>query len=219
MSIQIFCDFDGTITNSDNIISIMEHFAPPKAEEIKKQILAQELSIQEGVEQLFHLLPTNLHDDMIAFLKNNASIRSGFQEFVQFINKNDLSFYVISGGMDFFVHPLLDGLVPKEKIYCNETDFSKEYIEVKWPYPCDKHCNHHCGLCKSTLIRRLSSQQDFRIVIGDSITDLQAAKQADKVFARDFLITKCKEYHIPYTPFHTFYDIQNELQHLVEVKL
>ena len=33
MSIQVFCDFDGTITNNDNIMSIMEKFAPP---ELKK---------------------------------------------------------------------------------------------------------------------------------------------------------------------------------------
>ncbi len=55
-------------------------------------------------------------------------------------------------------------------------------------------------------------------MIGDSITDLQAAKQADKVFARDFLITKCEENYIAYTPFETFHDIQNELKHLLEVK-
>lgn len=37
MSIQVFCDFDGTITNNDNIMSIMEKFAPPEAEEIKQK--------------------------------------------------------------------------------------------------------------------------------------------------------------------------------------
>ncbi|EJS70946.1 2-hydroxy-3-keto-5-methylthiopentenyl-1-phosphate phosphatase [Bacillus cereus] len=218
MSIQVFCDFDGTITNNDNIMSIMEKFAPPEAEEVKQRILSQELSIQEGVFQLFQLLPTNLHDDIIQFLKETAEIRSGFHEFIQFTNDNNISFYVISGGMDFFVYPLLQGIIPKEQIYCNETDFSNEYITVKWPHPCDHHCQNHCGLCKSSLIRKLSDTNDFHIVIGDSITDLQAAKQADKVFARDFLITKCEENHIAYTPFETFHDVQVELKHLLEVK-
>ncbi|PEW01957.1 2-hydroxy-3-keto-5-methylthiopentenyl-1-phosphate phosphatase [Bacillus cereus] len=218
MSIQVFCDFDGTITNNDNIMSIMEKFAPPEAEEVKQRILSQELSIQEGVFQLFQLLPTNLHDDIIQFLKETAEIRSGFHEFIQFANDNNISFYVISGGMDFFVYPLLQGIIPKEQIYCNETDFSNEYITVKWPHPCDHHCQNHCGLCKSSLIRKLSDTNDFYIVIGDSITDLQAAKQADKVFARDFLITKCEENHIAYTPFETFHDVQTELKHLLEVK-
>ncbi|HGH7174049.1 TPA: 2-hydroxy-3-keto-5-methylthiopentenyl-1-phosphate phosphatase [Bacillus wiedmannii] len=218
MSIQVFCDFDGTITNNDNIMSIMEKFAPPEAEEVKNRILSQELSIQEGVSQLFQLIPTSLRDDMIQFLIETAEIRSGFHEFIQFVNENNISFYVISGGMDFFVYPLLQGSIPKEKIYCNETDFSSEFITVKWPHPCDHHCQNHCGLCKSSLIRKLSDRNDFHIVIGDSITDLQAAKQADKVFARDFLITKCEENHIAYTPFETFHDVQTQLKHLLEVK-
>lgn len=218
MSIQVFCDFDGTITNNDNIMSIMEKFAPPEAEEVKNKILSQELSIQEGVSQLFQLIPTNLHDDIIQFLIKTAEIRSGFHEFIQFVKENNISFYVISGGMDFFVYPLLQGIIPKEQIYCNETDFSAEFITVKWPHSCDDHCQNHCGLCKSSLIRKLSDTNDFHIVIGDSITDLQAAKQADKVFARDFLITKCEENHIAYTPFETFEDVQAELKLLLEVK-
>ncbi|HDR4448389.1 2-hydroxy-3-keto-5-methylthiopentenyl-1-phosphate phosphatase [Bacillus cereus] len=218
MSIQVFCDFDGTITNNDNIMSIMEKFAPPEAEEVKNKILSQELSIQEGVSQLFQLIPTNLHDDIIQFLIATAEIRSGFHEFIQFVKENNISFYVISGGMDFFVYPLLQGIIPKEQIYCNETDFSAEFITVKWPHSCDDHCQNHCGLCKSSLIRKLSDTDDFHIVIGDSITDLQAAKQADKVFARDFLITKCEENHIAYTPFETFQDVQAELKLLLEVK-
>ena len=90
---------------------------------------------------------------------------------------------------------------------------------MKWPHPCDEQCQHSCGLCKSSLIRKLSSKDDFHIVIGDSITDLQATKQADKVFARDFLITKCEENRIAYTPFETFHDVLAELKHLLEVKL
>lgn len=160
-----------------------------------------------------------MQHEIVQFLIETAEIRTGFHEFIQFVNENNISFYVISGGMDFFVYPLLQGLIPKEQIYCNETDFSTEFITVKWPHPCDEHCQNHCGLCKSSLIRKLSDTNDFHIVIGDSITDLQAAKQADKVFARDFLITKCEENHIAYTSFGTFHDVLAELKHLLEVKL
>lgn len=217
MSIQIFCDFDGTITNNDNIVAIMQKFAPPEAEAIKQQILSQQLSIQEGLGMLFSLLPSSLQDKITTFIKETAVIRTGFTEFVHFLQKNNISLYIISGGMDFFVYPLLEGLVDFEQIYCNTTDFSNETIQVNWPHSCDEYCENKCGLCKSTLIRNLSSQSDFNIVIGDSITDLQAAKLANKVFARDFLITKCKEHHIPYVPFETFHDIQNEVEKLLGV--
>ena len=217
MNIQIFCDFDGTITNNDNIVAIMQNFAPPEAETIKQQILSQELSIQDGVGKLFSLLPTSLQDKITDFIRETAVIRTGFTEFVQFLRENNISLYIISGGMDFFVYPLLEGLIDFERIYCNTTDFSNETIQVNWPHSCDEHCENKCGLCKSTLIRNLSSQSDFNIVIGDSITDLQAAKLADKVFAREFLITKCLEHHISYTPFETFHDIQSEVEKLLGV--
>ncbi len=96
--------------------------------------------------------------------------------------------------------------------------FQQSLLQLNGPHSCDDHCQNHCGLCKSSLIRKLSDTDDFHIVIGDSITDLQAAKQADKVFARDFLITKCEENHIAYTPFETFQDVQAELKLLLEVK-
>ncbi|PFK46845.1 2-hydroxy-3-keto-5-methylthiopentenyl-1-phosphate phosphatase [Bacillus cereus] len=217
MSLQIFCDFDGTITNNDNIVAIMQQFAPPEAETIKQKILSQEISIQEGVGKLFSLIPTNLQDDITTFIKETAIIRTGFQEFVQFAQTNKIPLHIISGGMDFFVYPLLEGIISQEHIYCNTTDFSGETIKVNWPHPCNEHCNNQCGLCKSTLMQQLSSEDNFNIIIGDSITDLQAAKLAHQVFARDFLITKCEEHQISYTTFETFYDVQAEVKQLLEV--
>ncbi len=58
---------------------LWEKFAPPEAEEVKNKILSQELSIQEGVSQLFQFIPTNLHDEIIQFLIETAEIRNGFQ--------------------------------------------------------------------------------------------------------------------------------------------
>ncbi|UZM99261.1 hypothetical protein OL548_02135 [Lysinibacillus sp. MHQ-1] len=46
----------------------------------------------------------------------------------------------------------------------------------------------------------------FKIVIGDSLSDFEAAKQADIVLARDHLIQRCEELHVSYKPFITFHD-------------
>jgi 2-hydroxy-3-keto-5-methylthiopentenyl-1-phosphate phosphatase len=218
MTIKIFCDFDGTITDSDNIVAIMKHFGPPETEDIKSKILSQEISIREGVSRMFSLLPTSLKEEIVSFVKETAHIRPGFAEFIDFAKNQPVKFYVVSGGMDFFVYPLLDELVNRQFIYCNETDFSGERIQVNWIHDCDDECGNECGLCKPSIIRKLAQPGDYTIVIGDSITDLQAAKLAEKVFARDFLITKCEELGIPYTPFTTFFDIKTELEHILGVK-
>lgn len=219
MNSVIFCDFDGTITETDNIIALMKQFAPPEWNGIKDQVLSQEISIQEGVGKMFSLLPSTLKEEIIDFLKETAIIRKGFADFVNFTKEEDIRLYIVSGGIDFFVYPLLEGLISKEFIYCNESDFSNEKIKILWPNSCDETCENGCGCCKPTIIKRLAHEDDHIIVIGDSITDLQAAKQAHTVFARDFLKEKLTELGIPFHPFETFHDVITYLQQQRVVKL
>lgn len=213
----IFCDFDGTITTSDNIISIMKQFAPPEWEKWKDDVLAQRCSVQEGVGAMFSLLPSSLKDEIISFIVSTARIREGFREFVAFANERGIPLYVTSGGIDFFVDPLLDGLIEKERIFCNSADFSGDTIRITWPHSCDEHCQNGCGCCKPSLLRKLATEEAVKIVIGDSITDLAAAKLADHVIARDFLLEKCRELKLSHTPFTTFFDVIDFFERL-EVK-
>ncbi|WP_096154945.1 MULTISPECIES: 2-hydroxy-3-keto-5-methylthiopentenyl-1-phosphate phosphatase [Bacillus] len=208
----IFCDFDGTITRSDNIISIMKQFAPPEWEQVKDKILSQQVSIKEGVTTLFSLLPSSKRNEITDFILQNAEIREGFAEFVAYVKEVGMELYIVSGGIDFFVIPLLNGFIEEDTIYCNESDFTGENIKIIWPHSCDNACGNNCGCCKPSLIRRLASDDNETIVIGDSITDLQAAKIADKVIARDFLVDKCKELNIHYDSFETFFDVINILK-------
>ncbi|MFC0270513.1 2-hydroxy-3-keto-5-methylthiopentenyl-1-phosphate phosphatase [Metabacillus herbersteinensis] len=203
----IICDFDGTVTTSDNIIAIMKRFAPPQWEQLKDDILAQKVSIREGVGSMFSLLPTSKKEEITDYILNHAEIRDGFKDFINYTKEQQLPLYIVSGGIDFFVYPLLKGLVDESNIYCNVADFSGETILIKWPNPCDANCVNECGCCKPSLIRRLVDQDQKKIVIGDSVTDLQAAKLADFVIARDYLLDKCKSLNLPHKSFTTFHDV------------
>ncbi|WP_100407045.1 2-hydroxy-3-keto-5-methylthiopentenyl-1-phosphate phosphatase [Bacillus solitudinis] len=209
----IFCDFDGTITKTDNIIALMKRFAPPEWDPIKDDILAQKVSIQQGVGDLFKLLSTDLKDELVEYLLNYSEIRDGFGEMLDFAKEQNIPFYVVSGGIDFFVEPLLHPFkLDPEHIYCNGSDFHGPKIKITWPNSCDDQCDNECGCCKTTVMRRFPASEYTRIVIGDSITDLQASKLADLVYARDFLIQKCAELSIAYTEFESFHDVINDLK-------
>lgn len=214
----IICDFDGTITETDNIIAIMKQFAPPEWNELKEGVLSQGISIQEGVGKMFEMLPSSSKGEIVDYILNHAQIRAGFKDFVQYTQEKQIPLYIVSGGIDFFVYPLLKGLIDEEQIYCNKADFSNEMIKIEWPHSCDEHCDNHCGCCKPSLIRQLTTEDQAKIVIGDSITDLQAAKLADFVIARDLLLEKSKELDLPHKPFTTFYDVIEVLDRLEEVR-
>nr|WP_328589055.1 2-hydroxy-3-keto-5-methylthiopentenyl-1-phosphate phosphatase [Sutcliffiella halmapala] len=204
---MIFCDFDGTITNSDNIIAIMKKYAPAEWDKLKNQVLTQEISIREGVGKMFSLLPSNQKEAITSYILEHAEIREGFAEFVAYTKKQQIPLFIVSGGIDFFVEPLLKDFVSEDVVYCNKSDFSKDTITILWPHSCDDACVNDCGCCKPSIIRKLANEETYKIVIGDSITDLQAAKLADKVIARDFLIEKCLEDSIPFDSFENFFDV------------
>lgn len=209
----IFCDFDGTVTKGDNIVSLMDRFAPKEWEDIKDAVLARTLSIREGVGRMFRLLPSSSKDDLLRYLLETTEIRPGFKEFVAYTKREGLALYIVSGGIDFFVYPLLEPFdIPPENIFCNGSDFSGERIEITWPYACGEECGNDCGCCKPGIMNRFDSSGVEKIVIGDSVTDLQAAKKAHTVFARDYLLNVSKNFGIEATPFENFYDIINEFE-------
>ncbi|MFJ5767398.1 2-hydroxy-3-keto-5-methylthiopentenyl-1-phosphate phosphatase [Lysinibacillus sp. NPDC093210] len=216
----IFCDFDGTITETDNIVSLMTHFVPEQSEKIAKAMMAQTISFKEGITAMFDLLSTSQKDDIIQYLMETAVIREGFSEFVRYAQEHDIPFYIVSGGVDFFIQPLLERFGPFSGIYCNSADFSGEQITVVYPHSCDEQCakfsTQSCGCCKPTVMREMAQHDQFKIVIGDSISDFEAAKQADLVLAREQLIDRCKDLHIPYKPFNTFYDCLESVKELIE---
>lgn len=208
----IFCDFDGTITLSDNIVAIMKHFRPEGYEPIMERILSHDLSIREGVGRMFALLPSSMKQEITDFVLGQAGIRAGFGDFLSELRGRGIPFYVTSGGIDFFVLPLLAPFdIPKEHIYCNGADFSGDKIKITWPYPCDVHCQTDCGMCKTTVMRRFPASRYERILIGDSLTDFEGAKLADHVYSRARLTEKCLELGVKHTPFETFHDIQEDL--------
>lgn len=216
----IFCDFDGTITKTDNIVSLMMHFVPVESEKIAQAMVAQTITFKDGVSAMFELLSTHQKDEIIQYLLRTAEIREGFAEFVQFAHTHAIPFYVVSGGVDFFIEPMLEKHGPFAGIYCNHADFSGEQITLSHPHTCDEECEKFkvqgCGCCKPSVIRKVSQEGQFKIVIGDSVSDFEAAKQADLVLARDHLLNRCEELQITYKPFETFYDCIDAVKELIE---
>lgn len=211
----IFCDFDGTITENDNIVAIIKHFNPPGWEAIVNDVIRQAKPIKQGVGEMFRLLPSSMREEVVKYAISNARIRAGFAELLDYCRERDIPFYVTSGGIDFFVYPLLAPFgIPEDHIYCNGSDFSGERIEITWPHPCEGQCETDCGMCKPSVIRRFPEDRYERILIGDSVTDFAGAKLVDLVFSRSHLTLKCAELGLPYHEFETFHDVIEQLKQL-----
>ncbi|UJF36140.1 2-hydroxy-3-keto-5-methylthiopentenyl-1-phosphate phosphatase [Paenibacillus hexagrammi] len=209
----IFCDFDGTITVNDNIVAIMKHFKPEGWEELVQKVIDRSLSVKEGVGAMFALFPSSRKEEVVDYAIRNATIRNGFREFVDYCKENGITLLITSGGIDFFIYPLLQPFpIPNESIYCNASSFEGSHIEILWPHACDEHCSNDCGMCKTSIIRSYDPKRYHRILIGDSITDFAGAQLVETIYARSHLIELCKERGYPYYPFETFFDIITQLE-------
>ncbi len=213
----IFSDFDGTITERDVIITIMEKFAPPEWVEIKNKVLYERtITLKDGVEKLFNLIDSSKKNEIITYIEQVARVRAGFDEFLEFCKSRKIDFYVLSGGLDFFIETVLENYKDKVKILCNKGNFLSEKIKIDYSF-LPKNCTlcGDCGFCKIEVIEQYPKNRYTRVLIGDSLTDLSPSKVSDIVFARADLIKYLEEENIPYVPFKTFYDVKKELEELL----
>ena len=210
----VFSDFDGTITECDVIVMIMEKFAPPEWVNLKDKILYERtVTLKDGVERLFSMLLSSQKKEIISYVKEKAKLREGFGEFLDFCEKENIEFNVLSGGLDFHIYPVLEKYVDRVKVFCNNADFSEDRIKVKYNY-LPKNCNMcgDCGCCKIEIIENYPEGQFIRILIGDSLSDLAASKVVDIVFARGDLIKYLEQERISYISFEDFHEVKKQLQ-------
>ncbi len=198
----VFCDFDGTITVEDVIVAVWKRFGRPGWRETMEAILARRLSLKEGVARVFGDIPSAERQDIIDYTKGVVRFRDGFREFLVFCKEQRIDFVVASGGIDFFVAPIMAPFAPYiTRMYTIPADFSGETIRLRRPYGCET-----CGLCKAEVMAEFPNT--YRILIGDSLTDFHGAEHADLVFARDRLKAHLEWVGRPFEPFETFFDVQ-----------
>ncbi|WP_026962183.1 MtnX-like HAD-IB family phosphatase [Alicyclobacillus herbarius] len=210
--LAFYCDFDGTIAERDMIGAIVQEFLPQTGQAIVDKVNAGEWSVRRGVEAMFGQIPSSRMPELETFARQATRVRPGFPAFVEFVQRQGWRLTVVSGGFDFFVHPVVAPFRDSIAVYCNRLDDSDEFLRVVWSVPCDEACTGGCGLCKPTVIRRTRRPGERIIVIGDGVTDLKQAQLADFVFARDKLLAACQRLDLKHAPFHTFFDILDFLQ-------
>ncbi len=212
----IFSDYDGTITKRDVIVTIMERFAPPEWVSIKDKILYERtIKLKDGIEMLFNLIDSSKRTEIEKYIKDTVSLRDGFKEFIGFCKEKKIKFNVLSGGLDFHIEPIIENFKNDVEIYCNKADFNFEKIKINYKY-LPKNCTlcGDCGCCKIEIIEKYPKENYFRIVIGDSLTDLSPSRVADLIFARSDLKKYLDEEGIKYIPFETFFDVKDKIKKL-----
>ena len=203
----VFCDFDGSITVEETFVAVEKQFAPELTARLLPEIYARRLTLREGVRQILQSIPSSRYPEILEFTRSQA-MRVGFPELLDFLKAQEVPLVIVSGGLRGMVEVVMGTLVKRvHAIHAADVDTSGEYLQVRSDFQGDTEL-----VAKVQVMQQYPS--DERIVIGDSITDLNMALEAPVVFARSHLAQYLDEYQKAYIPWNDFLEVRDYLARL-----
>ena len=220
MKLAIFCDFDDTITRINVTDTILERFADPSWRGIQDDWLAGKLSAREVLEKQMPLItvrPAEL-DDFI----DSVEIDPFFGEFVTHCAREHHALYILSDGFDYWIHRVLrralsayDGSVKEIPVFACGLKLEEGRAAISFPY-FPQGCVHGCATCKPALFDQLKQGATRSVVIGDGVSDLLLARNADLVLAKNGLREFCGREGIASRAIRDFRDVLQIVETLKE---
>lgn len=207
----IISDFDGTITDRDGLYSFIQKYAQGDWEKIEQDWAEGKISSKECLIEEFKLVP-NLSEKLIAEFIETMNIDKYFQSFYQYLCEQNIDFYIVSDGVDYFIDKILAKFeMFNLNIISNHGEFRNGNFE--WSFPNDsKICINNAGTCKCEVLKNLHQQYEKICYIGDGVSDYCVADKADILFAKSRLLKYCKEKNINYIEYSDFNEIKNKLE-------
>ncbi|OUC15802.1 MAG: 2-hydroxy-3-keto-5-methylthiopentenyl-1-phosphate phosphatase [Alkalinema sp. CACIAM 70d] len=200
----VFSDFDGTITAEETFVALLKAFTPQLSAELMPEMYARRLTLREGVRRLLESIPASQYPEIVEFSRSKT-MRPGLPEFLDFLDRHQVPFVVISGGVRGMVETVLGDLQPRMAgIHAVDLDVSQDYCRVIPTYEDGTEL-----VAKVNVMAQYPCQE--AIAIGDSITDLNMALAAPVVFARDRLAQYLDEQGKAYIPWNDFFEIRDYL--------
>ena len=212
MKIALVIDFDGTVTEKDAGVFLLNTFAIEDWHEYERRYLRGEINLRECLAGEYTTLPAD-EVNLVNQVLLNIDIREGFIPFVRYCEEQDWPIAIVSGGLDFYIRAILNrqGL-SRLSVVSGHADFPKgkgSTVYATWqdgPGSCEK-----AGTCKCYYINKMIDEGYQVVFIGDGITDTCAADKAHYLFARQQLEAYCQTNEIPFSHFDDFNDVKREL--------
>jgi 2,3-diketo-5-methylthio-1-phosphopentane phosphatase len=197
-----------------------------RREALDAQIKSGERSFRDVSEEMWGSLNVPFEDGF-EIMEKTLEMDPDFQHFHQFCVDNHIPFNVISAGLKPILRKVLDSFLGTEEskhieIVANDAQIKDDGSEWKPVWRHDTELGHD----KALSITEAREEAELTcedgtipliIFIGDGVSDLPAARQADVLFARKGLRLEeyCIENKISYIGFDTFADIETEVKKIM----
>jgi 2,3-diketo-5-methylthio-1-phosphopentane phosphatase len=190
-------DFDGTISKIDFFYYVIAKLL--SVTDIQPWLDYQNGKIRhvEALTQIFKKIHLNKEDFHNLILE--LPIEESFVETVQYCRKNNIDFYIVSAGTDYYIKVILEHLKVADlvKVISNEGCYSVDQgLQILEPDKQNLFYSEEYGISKKLIAKSLKDKYDTVVFAGDGGPDIEAAQVADVVFAKDRLLELCEERNI-----------------------
>ena len=201
---------------------------PERRAVLAKQMESGERTFREVSDELYASLAVPF-DDGFEVMKTALDIDPDFQSFHEFCINNKIPFNVISAGLKPVLRRVLDHFLGEEAskhidIVANDAKISADGSKWQAVWKHDTELGHDKALSINEYRQLAKLESDdgtipMIVFIGDGVSDLPAAREADVLFARRGLRLEeyCIEHNLPHIAFDTFADIQKEIIKVAKV--
>jgi 2,3-diketo-5-methylthio-1-phosphopentane phosphatase len=210
---QIFCDFDGTVSIADATDQVLSHLADPQWEAIEQEWSQGLIGSGECMRRQISLLRASTGE--LDALLDTIAIDPAFGAFLSFCNEEGFPITIVSDGVGYFILRILSryGIagVPiiANKLAVRRID-QRDVFSLGSPFA-TQNCVSGSGICKCAAVKTA----DMQLYIGDGRSDFCVADKVDLVFAKDLLADYCAERAIPFIRFFSFADLLPKMQAVI----
>ena len=206
----LLCDFDGTIVTIDTCEFLLDKFVKEDWRAFNAFLERGEITLEECTRAQLSMLNIS-EEEALKALERVTSFRPHFMELVDHCAVQGIRFIIVSGGLDFIIKYFLKlrGLEKQVRVYSASSKSTRDGIELSFPELVD------CTSLdfKEDLVKQYNKQGFRTIYIGDGLSDLNAFKQADFLFAikESKLAKLCKKENVPYCEITNFQEVIKSL--------
>lgn len=212
--VEVFLDFDGTITQSDILDELVARYAVDDSwKELERKWQAGRIGSRECLSKEFDLVAIT-RAELNAFLETIA-LDPGVEGFFQCLAENRIPVTIVSDGVDQFIRKVLKRLdrriIPRGlTVRANAIEHARGRLKLVMPHG-DAACETAAAHCKCRSAGQRHRSGRLAIYVGDGLSDLCPARRADLVFAKGRLAEALERESIPFIPFNTLVDVTDAL--------
>jgi 2-hydroxy-3-keto-5-methylthiopentenyl-1-phosphate phosphatase len=201
----IQCDFDGTIITNNMSLLLREEFAAGAWRQLENDYLHGYLTVEQSNMLQFTLIKEP-KEKLQEFICQHIEVRPGFLEFVRYCRDTGIPLVIVSSGLDFYIETVLTQIGMRNlELHCGQTTFGKDGIIASYTDPTGNIINEGFKIKYLDWLRKRDTNITY---IGDGLSDLEAARNADHVFATSHLLRLLNNDSIACSAFSDFFDLR-----------